>query len=570
MTDPTGSDAIVAALKTAGVDCVFGLPGTQNIDLFEAMRRGGLRCVVPASELAAAMMANGYARAGMRPAVLTTIPGPGFTWALAGIAEASLDSVPVLHLTGAPATAPGAHFQLQAIDQRSMAAPLLRGSWRIDAAGDAAATIAAAWRQTTAGEPGPVLVEVTAQAWHEAVATAPAGATRSGDDDESGEAAALGAIAARTATAQRCLLFVGQGCNHCGDQVAQLAERLRAAIVTTTSGRGAVAEDHALSLGAELSGYGGEALNALIESCDTVFAFGCKFSHNGARGFSLRIPASKLIHVDASAPVLGGNYPASIALTMDAGRCLERVLARIGTTPSTHGFSDADIAHWRQRGLAELAAESHIEPHLRGTTTDTPDKFFAALRVAMPRDSHLVTDSGRHQDMARRHYQVFCPAGLITPTNFQSMGFSIAAATGACLAQPTHPVVALLGDGGLAMAGLQLATAVALKLKLTVVVFVDGVYGAIRDQQLGRYGRTSGTTLPQLDCAALAEAVGARYIPLRGDTETVLRETLAAPGVKLVEVGLGDGVPLRVAQAKARAKRVLGGRIGAWLRKLRR
>lgn len=565
MSQPTGSDAIVAALETAGVNCVFGLPGTQNIDLFEAVRQRGLRCVVPTSELAAAMMANGYARAAGRPGVLVTIPGPGFAWGLAGIAEASLDSVPILHLTSAPATAPGQRFQLQAIDQRAMAAPLVRGSWRIDAADAAPTIIAQAYRQTTAAEPGPVLVEVAGEVWAQPAhpATPPARSTDDGDF----EAASVAAVAARLAAAKHCLLLLGQGCNGCAGEATRLAERLHAAVVTTTSGRGAVAEDHPLSLGAELAGYGGDALNALLDTCDVVLAIGCKFSHNGSRGFRLQIAPDKLIHVDASAHVLGANYPASLTIRADATRFITAVLEQLDATHVADGFSDADLAPWRQRGLAELRDAAGLEPHIHGTDTRDMAGFFTTLRKLLPRESHLVTDSGRHQDMARRHFRVYCPAGLITPANFQSMGFAIAAATGACLAQPDRTVVALLGDGGLAMAGLQLMTAVKLGLKLTVIVFTDGVYGAIRDQQLGRHGHTSGTRLPPIDCAALADAVGAHYMPLQGDIEAVLRETLAAPGVTLVEVALGDGMPLRVTQAKARAKRLLGKRLLARLRR---
>jgi acetolactate synthase-1/2/3 large subunit len=564
----TGSDAIVAALQKAGVDCVFGLPGTQNIDLFEAMRNRGLRCVVPTSELAAAMMANGYARASGKPGVLVTIPGPGFTWGLAGVAEASLDSAAVLHITGAPATSPGARFQLQAIDQRAMAAPLVRGSWRVEAANEVPVIIARAWRQTMAAEPGPVLVEVAAHVWQQDFT---AGGTPDPDPggEEAGAPDSIAAAARWLAATPRCVLLAGQGCHQCGDLVARLAEQLRAPVVTTTSGRGAVAEDHPLSLGAELAGYGGDTLNALIETCDVVLAIGCKFSHNGSRGFRLRIPREKLIHVDASAEVLGVNYPARVALRMDARRFLQEILACLGAATNAAGFGEADIVQWRQRGLRELQQEIPLEPRIRGTDSSEPAKFFAALRNAMPRESHLVTDSGRHQDMARRHFRVLCPAGLITPTNFQSMGFAIAAATGVRLAHPERTVVALLGDGGLAMAGLQLSTAVRLGIKLTAFVFVDGVYGAIRDQQIGRHGHTPGTALPMLDCAALAASVGAHYACLQGDLDQELRRVLAMPGVTLVEVALGDGVPLRVVQAKAHAKRMLGTRMVSWLRRRR-
>ena len=123
----TGGERLCRVLEDLGVDTVFGLPGTQNVDLFEALRTSWLRTVVPTHQVAASFMANGYARAAGRPGVLVTIPGPGFTYALTGLAEAFLDSVPLLHILGRPARGPGRRFQLQALDQRAAVAPFVKG-----------------------------------------------------------------------------------------------------------------------------------------------------------------------------------------------------------------------------------------------------------------------------------------------------------------------------------------------------------------------------------------------------------------------------------------------------------
>ena len=119
----SGAQLICETLKQAGVDCVFGLPGSQTVPLFEALRTSTLRTVVATNELSAAMMANGYYRASGRAGVLLTIPGPGFTWALTGLAEAALDSAALLYIVGQPTTAPGERFQLQALDQAAMVRP---------------------------------------------------------------------------------------------------------------------------------------------------------------------------------------------------------------------------------------------------------------------------------------------------------------------------------------------------------------------------------------------------------------------------------------------------------------
>lgn len=561
----TGAKLLCSALQRAGVGQVFGLPGTQTVPLFEALRTSRLRTIVATHELSAAMMANGYYRASGKPATLLTIPGPGFTWALTGLAEAALDSAALLHLTCAPAASPGRAFQLQAIDQAALATPLVKRVFTVERAGDAAGVIAAAYAECLAGEPGPVLVQVASRVWDETSGT---GTAPTPDRASTVDPAAIVEVAEAVAAARRCVLLLGQGCHGAADLARQLAERLNAAVVTTASGRGAVPEDHPLSLGFELGGNRTAVLNELIEASDLTLAIGCKFSHNGSRGFHLGIPQNKLIHVDASQRVLGANYPARLAIRAAAGAFMAALLPRLAA-PGTAagGFGAEEIAQWRERCRAETLQDI-VEPRIHGVASGKPEAFFSALRGAMPRESCLITDSGQHQDLARRHFRVLCPRGLITPTNLQSMGFGIGAAIGACVADPGRPAVALIGDGGLAMSGLELLAAVREHLRLTVIVFVDGALGAIRNQQLAASGHAFGTALPDLDVAGLAAAVGAAYLPLEGDPVDVLRTALAAPGVTLLEVALGDTVQMHRARARGVAKSLLGPRAKASLRTL--
>ena len=154
------SDQLWRALHAAGADCVFGLPGTQTIDAFQALRRSGLRTVVATHEMAAAFMGNGYARASGRPGILTTIPGPGFTYAMTGLAEARLDSVPIVHVVPAAREIPDREFALQAINQRAMAGPIVKRIIPAVRECEVAAGAIAAYRLATDGEPGPVMLEL--------------------------------------------------------------------------------------------------------------------------------------------------------------------------------------------------------------------------------------------------------------------------------------------------------------------------------------------------------------------------------------------------------------------------
>jgi len=561
--EETGSKAICDALLRAGVEVVFGLPGTQNVALYEALRTSSLRTVVATNELSAAMMANGYYRASGRVAALVTIPGPGFMWALTGVAEASLDSAALIHLVGLPATAPGARFQLQAIDQIAIARPLVRALHRIDRGADIADVIRRAHADALDGEPGPVIVHVDRAVLDER--NAPRERTEASPVARTLDQAQL-AEAARMLLAGRSVILAGQGCTACPDALVRLAETLSAVVVTTTSGRGVMAEDHALSLGFEFAGDTAKTLNALVAASDAVLAIGCKFSHNGSRGFGLEIPAEKLIHVDTSADVLGANYPAHIAMRADSGAFLDAVLAATGSAPK-HGFDAATIADFRARARAETLRD-RVEPRIHGVTSGTPAEFFAMLRKAMPRDATLTTDSGLHQSLTRRHFRVLHPRGLLTPTNLQSMGFGIGAAIGACVANPQRTVVALIGDGGLMMSWLEIAAAVRERLRLVVIVFVDGAYGLIRFQQLSSTGHPFATEFDTPDVAALAHSVGANHVRLDGDVGRQLGEVFASGGVTLVEVAVGDTLPMRWMQAKTVAKKWVGPTAKRGLRRL--
>lgn len=563
MKAENGATLIVDALLRAGVDCVFCLPGSQNVAFFDALRTSRLRTVVATHELSAAMMANGYYRASGRLAALATIPGPGFTWALTGIAEAALDSAALIHLVGTPASSPGRRFQLQAIDQTAIVAPIARAVHRIEHAAEATGVIEAAVAHALAGEPGPVVVHIDRSAMGEySTASAAQVAEPTAIDD-----AAMDEAVRSIAAAKRCVIFAGQGCNGASEALLRLAETLSALVITTTSGRGVVSEDHPLSLGFEFGGNGVATFNELIDSSDLVIAIGCKFSHNGSRGFRLRIPREKLIHVDASDDVLGANYPARVALRAHAARFIDAALERVRPDAGRAvGFDHDEIARFRARAHAE-GLQEFVEPRVDGMKAAD---FFAMLRLAMPPDSTLVTDSGLHQVLARLHFRVLKPRGLITPTNLQSMGFGIGAAIGACLADPKRTVVALIGDGGLAMSGLELVTAVRERLRLVVLVFVDSAYGLIRMQQLAATGRTFATEFSPINAEALAQTVGAEYVRVDGNADLVLRQAMKSEGVTLIEVRVGDTLPMYWLRAKAIAKTTMGPRTRSRLKRLLR
>jgi len=543
---PNGADILCAALEECGVGCVFGLPGTQNVPLYEALRRTGIRSVLATHELAASFMANGYHRAGGALPALFTIPGPGFTYALTGLSEASQDSAALLHVVGkADMSRP---FAFQALDQAGVARPMVKAVVTIESSDEVAARVREAASIALRGEPGPVILQWVPDAL---AARASLGSGRGEVSSESGCAAAVEA-AEFLASARRPLLFVGQGAAAAAGMVVQLAETLSAAVAATTSGRGIVPEDHPLALGFDSARCDTRALNELVELSDVVLVLGCKLTAAGTADFELKLPRDRLIRVDASAEVLAAGYPARIAVEGAVEQVVPGLLeaARKRRPLEGSGWPSLELESWRERLRGGNGSIGGPEPVVQGVAPETASAFFGALRAALPRDGILVLDSGLHQELARRHFPVLAPRGLILPSDFQSMGYALPAAIGARLAAPSRPVVALLGDGGFLISGMEVLTAIREQVSLTVVVFNDGHLNRIRLQQQASYGRSVNVDILNPDYQAIAAALGARYAAVEGDAVGVLGDAIRREGVTLVEVILGDSLMIREARVK--------------------
>jgi acetolactate synthase I/II/III large subunit len=563
-----GAAHLCSALLSRGVTHAFGVPGSQDLVLYEALRQSGIRSVLTTNELAAGFMANGYYRASGRLAALITIPGPGFTWALTSIAEALQDSVAVLHLVGRP-PGPDHRLHLQAIDQEAVAAPLIKGAFRIDAPGDIECAIGKAVHLALEGEPGPVVVEWTRYALEGgAVSQAPGCAVA----PRKVEASDLAVVVTALANAKYPVILVGQGAIDAAPLVRELAETLGAPVFSTASGRGVLPEDHALALCFDGERGNVDTINELLALSDLVLVLGCKLGYSGTTGFQLKLPSDRVVRVDASEDVLRVTCPARLAFveTVEAFlKCIVPELAKSAQDRSC-AWTTEEISRWTMR-LRRPAAELP-EPVVQGTEFGRVAHFFGALRRVLPRGSIVCADSGLHQQLLRRYFDVLAPRGLLFPSDYQSMGYCLPAAIGAKLAAPDRPVVAVIGDGGFALSGLELLTAVRENLSLTVVVFNDGYLGRIRMEQLAAHGRMSSVGLQNPDFEAFAVAVGAAYQLVEGNPESMLRECVERRGVTLVELRLGDSAGTHVIRARGLgrnvARKVLGEEMVKKLRRL--
>jgi len=566
-----GAGLLCNTLEALGVKHVFGVPGTQNVLLYEALHRSAIRSVLSTHELGASFMANGYNRASGKVAPLITIQGPGFTYALTGLAEALHDSAAVLHIVGQPSTKAARKYEFQALDQSGIAASLVKRVFSISQVDEIPRLVAEAYDLALSGEPGPVLLQ-----WSkEALANSPTHPFDSKSPGCAGGPFPVDSLVEAAATligaARRPVLLVGQGAVGAVERVQQLAELIVSPVFTTASGRGVLPEDHALALGFDFNRGDVHVLNDMIRLSDCVIALGCKLTHAGTGNFRLELPSDRLIHVDASKEVLEANYPARLAILGSVESFLERLLPALRRLPGTPNgnWTSAEIEDWKKR-LCVVRSTPVLEPVVHGVKPATARTFFTVLRQVLPRDGIVVTDSGLHQGLVRRHFDVLSPRGLIVPNDFQSMGFGLPAAIGAKLAAPERPVVAVLGDGGFAMSGMEMLTAVREKIPLTIIVFNDSRLNLIRLQQFQSFGSSESVDILNPDFGTFAAAVGARYALIDGNIEQVLRTAVGSDHVTLVEVRVGDSHAIHLMRGKGfareTARKALGPGIVRWFK----
>jgi acetolactate synthase-1/2/3 large subunit len=561
--------SLSAELWALGVRCVFGLPGTQNVALIEDLRKGPLRLVLATSELAASFMAVGHARASGLPGVLVTIPGPGFTYALPGLAEARLDSVPLLHLVVHQPLPPGKRFRHQEIEHLEIVRPLVKGVVEVEKAWDVPRGLDRAWRLAQEGEPGPVVLWISAEALgtqdEEGKLPGPPAPSSELAEGSIGQKQVPGpeapnilsqaddSPAARLLSAQRPILFLGLGSVDCAEWILELIERVNVPFFTTVSARGVIPEDHPLCLAFDFDGGGLSVLNEMLATSDLVMALGCKLGHNGTGGFRLRLPEGALLHVNSDPESLGANYPASLLVRSRVEDLEVGLQEALQCEKPLSAWNLEEIALWRSR-IADAEPAGPPEPIAPGVSSKSVREVIEILREELPRDAIVVTDSGLHQMMIRRHFRVLASRGLIMPTDFQSMGFGLPAAIGAKLAAPEREVVAVIGDGGLAMSGMELLTLVRERVPITVFVFNDGYLNLIRLQQERDFGHGHAVRLMNPEMETLAEACGAAFVRLDGGVREGIRTAIGNGVPTLVDVPLGDSREMSAIRFSRRTK----------------
>jgi acetolactate synthase-1/2/3 large subunit len=496
----TGGDFIIRTLIEQGIRHAFGIPGALNAGLYDALRehRDTLHHVLVRHELGAAWMADGYSRVTGEPGLCLTVPGPGTTHATSGIAGAYTDCAPVFLLATSTETTWGGTPRrdlFHGLDQKALFAPVTKWNARAETTEQLPELMSEAFRQLRNGRPGPVHLEVPADLLTRELNVAPLSYI---EKERPGVEPGLVARAvAALREAERPLILADDGVLHSGawSELGDVAAALRAPVITTVLGKGALPDDHPWALGDMNSTPG----STLYPEADLVFAVGCRFVQVDTRWPFFQAPP-RLIHLDADATEIGRSYAPEVGLAGDP----RTVLAQVREALGEQGAGRSTQA-WSERVAAMKGKHEPREPL----------PVLAGVRAALARDGISVFDVCVPGFHSRWDWPIYTPRTYLYPGVYVGMGYGLPAAIGAKVAFPQRQVVSISGDAGFQMTMAELATAAQHNIGVVSVVVNDGgltLIKYVQDRQYG--GRRFEVDLVNPDFARLGASYGIEAVQL--------------------------------------------------------
>ena len=527
------SHQLVKYLEKRGVEHIFGLCGHTNIAVLAALAGSRIKFINTRHEQVAAHMADGYARAKRQTAVLLSHLGPGLTNAATGVANAALDSIPMVVIAGdVPSHYYGKHphqeVNLHAdASQYEIYRPFVKRAWRVERPDLFPEIIDKAFQLAESGRPGPVLVSVPMDIFSKEVDPALFARLahhtkvlhKPSIDDETA-ARIIKAIGA----AKNPIIYAGGGVilADASAELRELVDHFSLPVAHSLMGKGVLPDDHPLVLG--MTGFWGtKFINQKCREADYVIALGTRFAEADCSSwdsrFTFRMPPTKLIHIDIDPSELGRNYPVEIGAVADLKQALRVLLRKAKELYPSGRKNEAlgrEIASYRKE-----FRESNAE-HVRDAAYPMrPERILAAVREVLPRDALITTDVGWNKNGVGQQFPVLTPGTIFTPGGYATMGFGAPAALGAKLACPERVVVALVGDGGFGQNPAFLATAVESDIPVVWVVMNNYAFGTIAGLEMAHYGTAFGCVFRKdgepysPDFAAVARAYGAQGEQIR-------------------------------------------------------
>jgi acetolactate synthase-1/2/3 large subunit len=525
----TGAQIIIHLLERQGIRVISGIPGGANLPMYDALSQSRrIRHVLARHEQGAGFIAQGMARVTGTPQVCFATSGPGATNVLTALADAKLDSIPMVCITGqVPSTLIGTDA-FQEVDTYGMSMPVTKHNFLMKSAAELLNVIPNAFRIAASGRPGPVLVDVTKDAqtgvvefasWPEPGGPNPSPRLNRGD---------IAKAAAMINRAWKPVLYLGGGVIHANAAASavRLAERAGIPTTMTLMALGAMPMDHTLSLGM-LGMHAARYTNMVLEECDLLMAAGARFDDRATGKVAQFCPRAEIVHIDIDASELGKIKTPHLAIHGDVGEVLTALLPQIEKNARREWLEH--VAELRRR--FPLQTRGVDDPR-------TPYGLIAHVAKLAGEDAIVSTDVGQHQMWTAQVYPFRRPRQWLTSGGLGTMGFGLPAAIGAALAYPERTVVCFSGDGSLLMNCQELATAAEENVNVKIVLLNNNSLGLVHQQQDLFYGRRlfASDYQARVDFVGLARSLGVRAYDLADDDDPqgTLARAVREPGPCLI------------------------------------
>jgi thiamine pyrophosphate-dependent acetolactate synthase large subunit-like protein len=529
-TTSTGGRAVAHALAAHGVEVVWGIPGTHNLEIYAGLSATRIRHLSPRHEQGAAFAADGYSRVTGRPGVCVTTSGPAVLNAATALGQSYSDSIPVLLVAaGMPLRSPGlGNGELHETKDLAGALDGIAGyAHRVTSVPEIPVAIAQAFARMATGRPRPVVVEIPFDLLAEEgeVHAVPAPPPPVLVPPPS----AVDAAAALLSHARRPAILAGGGAARAAAEVRLVAERLGAPVACSINGKGTLAEDHPLSVGA---GYAASAVRDLVDDSDAVLVVGSELAPSDLWLGPLDLDG-KAVRIDVDPAQVVTNAVPEVSIVADAALALGALLDELG---AGEPFDAGDL------GAPGVGRAARFRDALRAEARDTAAPWadlLDALGAALGRDGIVVADNAMvAYNGALGSVPAHHPRSFLFPTGYGTLGYAVPAGIGAKIGRPRDRVVALSGDGGLMFTVAELAAGAEAGVALPVVVSDNGGYGEIRREMAERGDPPLGVDLPSPDFAALGRALGCHGVVAedRAALDAALEHAFAADRPTVIHV----------------------------------
>ncbi len=536
-----GARILLEAVVREGVDTIFGYPGGAVLHIYDELARMAprLRHVLARHEQGAIHMAEGYSKATGKVGVVLVTSGPGATNVVTGIANAYMDSTPLVIITGQVPRPMIGTDAFQEVDTVGITRPCTKYNYMVANADELAPIVQEAFYLARSGRPGPVLIDVPKDVTAEMGTLSKTTKLRLPGYNPSlaAEQAQVDVAMERALAAKRPVLYVGGGIIHSAgeDELLQLAERLHFPVTPTLMGLGCFPAGHPLSLGM-LGMHGTYWANMAVSESDLLLAIGVRFDDRVTGALDKFAPNTEIIHVDIDASSLSKNVHAHWPIEGDAKTVMRQMLDALAKRSDRP--NPARLETWWRR-IEGWQAHAPLT-YKRSNEIIKPQHLCEELQRLTGGNAIIATDVGQHQMWLAQYYGFRGPRQSLTSGGLGAMGYGFPAALGAQLAFPERQVIAFVGDGGFQMTAQELATAVQYRTNVKVIIMNNNSLGMVRQWQEIFYNRNYSHVDMEgsPDFVKLAEAYGAKGLRARHPSELtrVLEEGLSMPGVVVMDI----------------------------------